>query len=64
MYYVYILFSQKDKKLYIGVSGNLKKRLSDHKSGHNISTKNRRPLELIYYEVKATSGWQKQKYML
>ena len=51
MYYVYILNSIKDNKLYIGYSEDLKKRFSDHNSGRVKSTKNRRPFELIYYEA-------------
>ena len=51
MYYVYILKSGKDGKLYIGYSDNLRRRLSEHKSGKVTSTKYRLPLELVYYEA-------------
>lgn len=51
MYYTYILRSRKDKKLYIGYSANLKKRLTYHLSGNVKSTRERRPLELIFYEA-------------
>ena len=54
MYYVYILFSLKDKKLYIGFSTNLKVRLTEHAKGEVRSTKLRRPLKLIYYEYFIT----------
>lgn len=50
MYYVYILKSDKDKGLYIGYTTDLKSRLNLHKTGKVISTKNRRPVKLIYYE--------------
>ncbi len=40
-----------DKKLYIGSTNNLKRRLEEHNAGKNISTKNRAPLELVYYEA-------------
>ncbi len=49
-YYVYILRSLKDGLFYIGYSEDLKTRVSDHNKGKNLSTKNRRPLELIFYE--------------
>ncbi len=49
-YYVYILYSYKDKGLYIGYSTNLKQRLSNHASGKVQSTMLRRPLKLIHYE--------------
>ena len=50
-YYVYVLFSEKDRKLYIGFSSDVFKRLKEHEDGENISTANRRPLRLIYYEA-------------
>ena len=51
MYYVYILRSQKDEKLYTGYTDNLRRRLAEHKSGKNISTRSRLPLDLVYYEA-------------
>ena len=50
-HYVYILRSLKDRLFYIGYSEDLKTRVSDHNKGKNTSTKNRRPLELIFYEA-------------
>ncbi len=51
MFYVYVLRSTKDKKLYSGYSSDLKKRFSDHNQGKVTITKYRRPFELIYYEA-------------
>ncbi len=51
MYYTYILLSLKDGNFYIGFTSDLKRRLAEHNSGKNISTKPRRPLKLIYYEA-------------
>ncbi len=51
MFYVYILKSKKDGKLYIGYTNDLKRRVEEHNSGKNISTKSRRPFELVYYEA-------------
>jgi len=51
MYYVYVLKSRKDNKLYIGLTNDLRKRLFEHNQGMNKSTQYRRPLKLIYYEV-------------
>lgn len=50
MYYVYILISKKDNKLYIGSTKNLKQRAEQHIRGQVLATKCRKPLELIYYE--------------
>ena len=49
-YFVYILYSNKDKKLYVGCSEDLEKRFKHHNSGAVSATKNRRPLELIHSE--------------
>ena len=50
MYYVYILQSLKDSRLYIGYTSNLRLRFKQHLNGEVESTKYRRPLKLIYYE--------------
>ena len=49
-YCVYVLFSEKDRQLYIGYTGNIVRRLAQHNNGDNISTRNRRPLKLIFME--------------
>ena len=49
-YYVYTLFSLRDKKLYTGFTTDLKDRLSSHARGEVKSTAGRRPLRLIHYE--------------
>jgi putative endonuclease len=49
-YYVYTLFSFKDKRLYTGFTTNLKERLPSHNRGEVKSTLNRRPLKLIHCE--------------
>ncbi len=51
MYYVYILYSQKDGLLYTGYAPDLKSRIKKHNSGFVIATKYRRPLVLIHYEA-------------
>ena len=56
MFYVYILKSRKDKKLYFGYTGNLAKRLKEHNSGLVKSTKPRIPLYPVYYEAYASNG--------
>ncbi|MFH0969417.1 MAG: GIY-YIG nuclease family protein [Patescibacteria group bacterium] len=51
MHYAYILKSLKDTELYIGSTGNLKRRFLEHQQGRATSTKHRRPLKLIFYEA-------------
>ncbi|MDX9856132.1 MAG: GIY-YIG nuclease family protein, partial [Candidatus Moranbacteria bacterium] len=41
----------KDSNNYVGYTKNLKLRFEEHMKGRVESTKNRRPLELIYYEA-------------
>lgn len=50
IYYVYILESLKDRKLYIGYSKNPTQRLREHNLGKTKSLYKRRPLILIYKE--------------
>ncbi len=51
MFYVYVLKSIKDGKLYNGYTANLKARLLMHNRKKVASTKNRAPFNLIYYEA-------------
>jgi putative endonuclease len=49
-YVVYVLFSKKDKRLYVGCTANLEKRIQAHNTGKVIATRHRRPLVVIYSE--------------
>ena len=51
MIYVYVLQSSFDDGLYIGMSGDLRRRFGEHQGGESRSTKDRRPWTLIYYEA-------------
>ena len=51
IYFVYILYSQKDHKLYVGCTSNLESRIKNHNSGKVPATKNRIPLILIHSET-------------
>jgi len=64
MYYSYVLYSKKDKKLYVGYTQNLKLRFEQHCKGQVESTKNRRPLKLIYYEacLNQQDATKREKY--
>lgn len=64
MFYTYVLKSKKDNKLYIGQSDNLKRRIEDHNKGLVLSTKHRRPLELVYYEscLNEEKSVKREKY--
>jgi len=64
-YYVYILKSKKDKKLYTGYTNNLKRRLEEHNTQKVKSTKYRTPLELIYFEgcINKYDALHREKYL-
>jgi len=65
MYYVYILRSKSDSNFYVGYTNDLKKRLRQHNDGKVASTKNRIPLEIIYYEacVNQKDALHREKYL-
>ncbi|OGY56968.1 MAG: endonuclease [Candidatus Colwellbacteria bacterium RBG_13_48_8] len=50
MYIVYIIQSQKTRRYYIGHTNNFSRRLRQHNSGKNISTKSGIPWRLVYQE--------------
>ena len=54
MYFVYILYSLRADRYYIGQTDNLDNRLQRHNSGLVRSTKAYLPWELKYSEVYAT----------
>ena len=65
MFYIYVLQSKKDNKLYIGSTSNLSKRFKEHNDGKVESTSYRRPLDLIYYEAyKEESIARKREHLL
>lgn len=54
MFYMYILKSIKDEKLYIGSTNDLRRRIKEHNAGLVESTKPRKPFKLVYYESYAS----------
>ena len=63
-YCTYVLISLTDRKLYIGYTTNLDRRLQEHNSGRVISTANRRPLKLIFCEYYFSDKDAKRREML
>jgi len=54
MFFVYVLRSQLDGSLYIGLTADLHRRLRQHHSGHSRSTRFKRPLTLLLTETFPT----------
>jgi putative endonuclease len=48
MYYVYIL-KLSNGEYYTGSTSNLDNRLKQHENGQTMSTKNKRPLMMVWY---------------
>jgi len=64
-YYVYVLQSLKDNNFYTGYTKNLKLRFELHQQGKIVSTKDRRPLRLIYAEscLNQQDATHREKYL-
>lgn len=65
MFYTYVLLSEKDSKLYTGYTKNLDARFQAHNDGNVPSTKERRPLKLIYFEacLNQQDATHREKYL-
>ncbi|MFA6917674.1 MAG: GIY-YIG nuclease family protein [Candidatus Gracilibacteria bacterium] len=65
VYSIYILRSLKDGKSYTGYTKNLERRFQEHVTGRVKSTRNRRPLKLIYSETfnTKTEALIREKYL-
>ncbi len=64
MHYVYVLKSQKDALLYIGITGDINSRILRHQAGGVPATKSRRPVELIFFEayVMRSDALRRERY--
>jgi len=64
-FYVYVLLSETDGLFYTGYTSDLKKRLRLHNLGQVKSTKNRRPLDLVYWEgcLNQQDATRREKYL-
>lgn len=49
-FFIYVLKSIQDGGYYIGMTHNITVRLRNHNDGFVKSTKNRRPLDIVYTE--------------
>ncbi len=65
MYYIYILQSKKDEQFYVGYTDDLRNRLKLHNAGRVESTKNRLPMDLVYYEacLNQQDATHREKYL-
>ncbi len=64
-FYVYVLQSKIDNKFYTGYTTDINRRVEEHNSGKVYSTKNRIPLELVYWEgsLSQNDATLREKYL-
>ncbi|MFH1427308.1 MAG: GIY-YIG nuclease family protein [Patescibacteria group bacterium] len=64
MYYTYVLLLSNNKK-YVGYTDDLRRRFKEHSDGKVISTRNYRPLKLIFYEafINKRDAQRREKYL-
>ena len=62
-FWVYILWSEKLKRYYIGSTSNLEKRLKYHNYGKSTYTKRGIPWKLVYKEEHLTKelAWKRER---
>jgi putative endonuclease len=59
VYTLYILYSEKTQKFYTGHTNDFERRIIEHNSGQNKSTKSGSPWEIVYrkeYETKSEAA--------
>lgn len=63
-HFVYVLWSEKFCRKYVGMTENTESRLKGHNSGKTISTKAFVPWEIVYKEVFVTrvEAREREKY--
>jgi putative endonuclease len=64
MYFVYVLFSQKLNKRYIGSTRDVKNRLKEHNTGKSKFTKAGIPWKMIYQESFQTNQEARRRELL
>ncbi len=65
MFTVYVLRSIQNNQLYVGYTTDLKQRLETHNKGSVVSTKGKRPWEIIFSEayISQDDAIRREKYL-
>jgi putative endonuclease len=65
MYYVYLLRSKKDGKIYTGFTKDLKRRMYEHLNGKTQTTRRMGDIYLLYYEAfgNEQDAQEREKYL-
>ena len=65
MYYVYVLRSLKNGRLYVGCTNNLERRIQEHNTGQSKYTSLTKPFKIIHQEeFNDLSSARKREKML
>lgn len=64
-YSIYVLRSEKDDRLYVGMSSDVIRRVHEHTQGYVFSTKGYLPWKLVYEEFVGTrvEARKREKYL-
>jgi len=54
LYYIYVLYSDKFDRFYVGLSSDIQRRLKNHNFGHVKSTKAYLPWRIVHFETFET----------
>ncbi len=65
MIYVYVLYSNRSKQKYIGITNDIERRIHEHNSWQNKSTKWFWPYILVYCEkyIDRVEARKREKYL-
>ena len=65
MFYVYVIKSQLRNYIYVGMTNNFQRRIKQHNSGENSTTKAYSPFDLVFgeeYNTRAEAR-EREKYL-
>lgn len=65
MYHVYVLVSQTRNYIYVGITDNLERRITQHNAGYNKTTKPYRPFSVLLTEdyPTRTAARARERYL-
>ncbi len=65
MFFVYAIESLNRNYIYVGITNDLQRRVSEHNDGYNKTTRPYAPFKLIYYEefVTRSDARNREKYL-
>jgi len=64
-YFVYILLSKKDGRLYVGCTRDVAQRVKRHNNNEVPATRNRRPLVLVYSQkfLEKADAFERERFL-